>query len=318
MKFVLFLCGLTLAAASQQWEDFKMTHGKSYTNAKEDLYRKAIFESNFKYIEEHNERFRKGEVTFSVAINQFADMTTEEFTAQMTGLDQVTTEGMEMANLPEVERADTIDWRDLGAVSEVKDQGSCGSCWSFSATGTTEGAYFLKTGKLLSLSEQQLVDCSTENMGCNGGVVQWALRYIKSAGGVTTESSYPYEEVQKRCRFDASSAVATITGYRSIPYGNEKTQADAVHDKGPVSVCVDAGHMSFQFYSSGVYYEPKCKSDAVNHAVLAVGYGTEGGSDYWTIKNSWGASWGDAGYIKLARNKNNHCGVATQSCYAIA
>ncbi|XP_066947856.1 digestive cysteine proteinase 2-like [Macrobrachium rosenbergii] len=198
MKFVLFLCGFALAAASQQWEDFKLTHAKAYTNAKEDLYRKAIFESNLKFVEEHNERFRKGEVTFDVAMNKFGDMTTEEFVAQMTGLDKVDyTEGMELANLPEKERADAIDWRDLGGVSEVKDQGACGSCWSFSATGTVEGANFIKTGKLISLSEQQLVDCSKENNGCNGGVVQWAIDYIKSAGGITSEDSYPTRPLKR-------------------------------------------------------------------------------------------------------------------------
>ncbi|XP_066947853.1 digestive cysteine proteinase 2-like [Macrobrachium rosenbergii] len=319
MKFVLFLCGFALAAASQQWEDFKLTHAKAYTNAKEDLYRKAIFESNLKFVEEHNERFRKGEVTFDVAMNKFGDMTTEEFVAQMTGLDKVDyTEGMELANLPEKERADAIDWRDLGGVSEVKDQGACGSCWSFSTTGTVEGANFIKTGKLISLSEQQLVDCSKENAGCNGGVVQWAIDYIKSAGGITSEDSYPYEAVERSCRFDPSSVVATVTGYRSIPYGDEKTQASALHDQGPVSVCVDAGHLSFQLYRSGVYYEPNCKPRSINHGVLAVGYGTESGTDYWIIKNSWGTGWGMSGYMKLTRNQNNHCGVATQSCYALA
>ncbi|WP_316576842.1 C1 family peptidase, partial [Klebsiella pneumoniae] len=202
----------------------------------------------------------------------------------MTGLQKLqSTEGMEFVHFPEANRAATVDWRDQGAVTPVKDQGQCGSCWSFSTTGALEGAHFIKTGSLPSLSEQQLVDCSTENSGCNGGVVQWAYDYLKSCGGSQTESSYPYEAIDNVCRFDASEIAATVSGYKNIPYGDEQTQASAVHDQGPVSVCVDAGHLSFQLYSSGVYYEPNCDPQGINHAVLAVGYGTEGGDDYWII-----------------------------------
>ncbi|WP_316572628.1 C1 family peptidase, partial [Klebsiella pneumoniae] len=291
-KFVLFLCGFALAAASPQWEGFKLTHGKAYSNAKEELYRKTVFENHLKNIEAHNARFQKGEVTFNLAMNKFGDLTTEEFVAQMTGLrKQESNEGKIFASFPEKERAADIDWRDLGAVTEIKDQEQCGSCWSFSTTGTVEGAHFIKTGDLVSLSEQQLVDCSTENAGCDGGLMDLAVDYIKAAGGITSEANYPYEAVQRHCRFDPSTVAATVTGYISIPFADEVSQAAAVHDQGPVSVAVDAGNFSFQFYSSGVYYEPNCDPDMINHAVLAVGYGTESGSDYWIIKNSWGTGW---------------------------
>ncbi|XP_068209646.1 digestive cysteine proteinase 2-like [Palaemon carinicauda] len=316
MKIVLFLCGLAIAAASESWDSFKLTHGKAYSNAKEELYRKTIFENNLKFVEEHNARFHKGEVTFNVAMNKFADMTTDEFVAQMTGLTKLEdTVGQVFAQFTDAPRAADVDWRSKGAVTPVKDQGQCGSCWAFSTTGALEGAHFISTGSLPSLSEQQLVDCSKENSGCNGGVVQWAYDYLKSCGGSDSESSYPYEAIDNVCRFDSSSVAATVRGYTNIPYADEQTQAAAVHDKGPVSVCVDAGHLSFQLYSSGVYYEPNCNPQGINHAVLAVGYGTEGGSDYWIIKNSWGSGWGESGYMKLTRNKSNHCGVATQSCY---
>ncbi|WP_316576835.1 C1 family peptidase, partial [Klebsiella pneumoniae] len=315
-KFVLFLCGVAIAAGSESWDNFKLTHGKAYSNAKEELYRKTIFENNLKFVEEHNELFRKGETSFTVAMNRFGDLTTEEFVAQMTGLNRLERRvGQVFARFPQTPRAADVDWRDQGAVTPVKDQGQCGSCWSFSTTGALESATFLKTGTLPLLSEQQLVDCSTENSGCNGGVVQWAYDYLKSCGGSQSEASYPYEAIDNTCRFDSQSVIATVSGYIDIPFADEKTQAAAVHDAGPVSVCVDAGHLSFQLYSSGVYYEANCDPLGINHAVLAVGYGTEGGDDYWIIKNSWGTGWGDAGYMKLTRNKSNHCGVATQSCY---
>jgi len=225
----------------------------------------------------------------------------------------------------------SFDWRTKGAVTPVKDQGQCGSCWTFSATGALEGQLFLKTGKLTSLSEENLVSCADKeyrNLGCDGGMAATAFDYSKDNNGLQTSAAYPYTELEggtaAACRLPAPVHVAksgTRTGNTVFvtPKKDEAALMAAVAAVGPISVAIhvpESPEMSFFFYESGIYSNALCTGTA-NHAVLLVGYGTENGTDYWIIKNSWAATWGENGYMRIARNKNNMCSIANNPCYPL-
>lgn len=222
---------------------------------------------------------------------------------------------------------DSLDWREKGAVTGIKDQGDCGSCYAFAATGAMEGAHFLQTGELLSLSEQNIIDCSTEdgNDRCNGGFEYQAYSYVIRNEGIETEDSYPYEQqndnLTHECRYDeGKNSGVSFNTYTILPAGDETSLIVEISENGPIAVGVDASHKSFISYKTGVYYEPACKNDVndLNHAMLAVGYGNDddGEGDYYIIKNSWGDNgWGLGGYMKLASNCDNHCAVATDASF---
>uniref|UniRef100_A0A8C9AIH9 Cathepsin S n=1 Tax=Prolemur simus TaxID=1328070 RepID=A0A8C9AIH9_PROSS len=205
---------------------------------------------------------------------------------------------------------------DLG-MNHLGDMGSCGACWAFSAVGALEAQLKLTTGKLVSLSAQNLVDCSTEkyrNKGCRGGFMTEAFQYIIDNKGIDSEASYPYKAMDEKCQYDSKNRAATCSKYTELPYGSEEALKEAVANKGPVSVGIDASHPSFFLYRSGVYYDPAC-TQTVNHGVLVVGYGNLNGKDYWLVKNSWGLNFGEQGYIRMARNSGNHCGIASFPSY---
>jgi len=223
---------------------------------------------------------------------------------------------MNVGDVPE-----SVDWRDHGYVTPVKDQKSCGSCYAFSATGALEGQHMRATSVLVSLSERNLVDCSFMygNNGCSGGNPENAFKYIKENDGIDTESSYPYTDIEKQeCKFKQSTVGAEDTGYVNLESGDEDALKVAVATQGPISVGIDALHRSFKMYKSGVYDEENCSSERLDHAVLVVGYGTDPvHGDYWLVKNSWGTGWGEDGYIRMSRNKNNQCGIATDASYPL-
>ncbi|GMS80620.1 hypothetical protein PENTCL1PPCAC_2795, partial [Pristionchus entomophagus] len=213
---------------------------------------------------------------------------------------------------------DSLDWRDAGVVTAVKNQGTCGACWAFSTTGAIESQYAMKYAENISLSEQNLMDCSTQNYGCQGGNMAIAMQYIAQNGGVDTESGYPYLGYQSNCRYSTASIGGRDTGYVPVTSGDENALKIAVATIGPISVAFDASHSSFQSYQSGVYYEPYCSSTVLDHAILVIGYGTDPEmGDYWLIKNSWGTSWGEEGFGRMARNRGNNCGIATEAVYPL-
>jgi len=296
-----------------QWEAFRERFNKAYLTASEDGLRYDIFKSNLRFIESHDAKA----AGFTVAVNEFADLSSSEFSALYNGYKSGANRSGVLHEMVDVPAADTVDWRTKGSVTHVKNQGQCGSCWSFSATGSIEGANQIKKGSLVSFSEQNLVDCSQAegNEGCNGGLMDYAFKYVIQTRGLDTESSYPYEARQGQCRYKPANSGGTISGFRDIPAGSESALQNAIQTTGPVSVAIDASHSSFQFYSGGVYYEPRCSAQRLDHGVLAVGFGTASGQDYYIVKNSWGASWGSSGYINMARNRNNNCGIATESSY---
>ena len=296
-----------------------------YGDELEELRRYTIWQSKKQFVIQHNLQANK--FGYTLEMNKFSDMEMDEIGIKHKGLKLSNSRTAPPSNFTKLFQVNPrekvprrVDWRKKGAVTEVKDQGDCGSCWAFSTTGALEGQYFVENGKLISLSEQNLVDCSDDygNMGCDGGRQEDAFDYIKDNGGIDTEESYPYEAKDGKCRFSLTdSSGATVTGYTTISAKDEVALKQAVATVGPIAVSIDASKNSFMQYSSGVYYEPLCSSSQRNldHAVLVVGYGTHNGRDYWLVKNSWGEDWGMDGYIMMARNKDNNCGIATDALY---
>jgi len=295
---------------------------KSY-DADEFFARFNIFKNNVDKIELHNQ----GGHSWKMAMNQFGDLSADEFVATHTGYNQVNMGVYRNANTKKhisnvvVKAPTAVDWRLKGAVTPVKDQGQCGSCWAFSTTGSTEGAYFLKKGKLVSLSEQELVDCSAAegNSGCEGGLMDYGFQYIIDNKGITTEKAYPYTATDGNCASTGKPVGATITSFTDVtPSDNDALRAAVAQQ--PISIAIEADQDGFQFYSSGVF-SGDC-GNALDHGVLVVGYNQTSTPNYWIVKNSWAAIWGDAGYIYLVDDATlnagtGQCGLLSEPSYPV-
>ena len=300
----------------KEFHDWRVKFNKTYLSSqKTDIghyYKNWL--NNRGYINTHNSQNNE----YTLELNHFADediyfLTGKRnfnFHLSITKFDEPVLKE-EKAGLP-----DSVDWRNSGIVTPVKNQQQCGSCWAFSAVGSMEGQHAKKTGDLLSLSESQIVDCDKRDSGCGGGWMDNAFEYAIQ-NGMETESEYPYQPIDGPCNFTKSKVRAAFSHHKDV-LGGENGLKEAVATIGPVSVAIDASNPDFQFYKEGVYYNPNCSTTILDHGVLVVGYGsTENGTDFWTVKNSWGKSWGMDGYIRMARNRNNSCGIATKPSYPI-
>uniref|UniRef100_A0A914YBK6 Cathepsin L n=1 Tax=Panagrolaimus superbus TaxID=310955 RepID=A0A914YBK6_9BILA len=275
------------------WEAFKGVHSKRFTDNDIENERMLAFLASQQQVRRHNDAFERGDVSFKIGINHIADLPFSEY-QKLNGYRRLYGDSNAQKNSSHwlsplnADIPESLDWREHGYVTDVKNQGMCGSCWAFSATGSLEGQHKRSSGNLVSLSEQNLVDCSAKY------------------------------GTQKKCHFKKATVGADDTGFVDLPAGDEEQLKVAVATQGPISVAIDAGHRSFQLYKEGVYFESQCSPEMLDHGVLVVGYGTDPKhGDYWIVKNSWGETWGESGYIRMARNKKNHCGIATKASYPL-
>lgn len=324
MIFVVVLLAVTVIALDlhysphlmvrrDHFEVFKSQFGKSYHNEIEHSKRFDIFSFNLKRIHEHNLR----NASFTMKMNKFGDLLPEEFSKLNKGLVKSNEKHYKQVHNTSTKAVPaSIDWTTKGAVTAVKNQGSCGSCWAFSTTGAIEGLFAIKKGKLQSLSEQQLIDCSSKsgNAGCDGGDMDAAFQWTER-NGICAENEYQYDMVQHKCH--VCNSIGKIRGFRDVLSNDEDALKSAVAQQ-PVAVAIEADQDLFQFYHEGVL-RGDCGTE-LDHGVLLVGYGSENGVDFWKIKNSWGADWGEDGFIRIERRggkANGMCGIAMDASYPV-
>ncbi|KAL5103167.1 Procathepsin L [Taenia crassiceps] len=297
------------------WRGWKMANSKIYPTLREERLRMRIFISNYMFIRWHNQRYYLGLETYSTALNAFADLTLKEFAEKYLTLDQTSMQDYwQDMDTQYVEQPmhlgvpASVDWRKKGLVTPIKNQGPCGSCWAFSATGALEGQYKKKKGNLVAFSEQQLVDCSRSagNEGCNGGYMNYAFKYWMQ-NGAESERDYPYTAMDGRCNYNRSKAIIKVKKFVKVLEKSEQQLGISVAKFGPVSVGIDASSQGFMFYEGGIFQDPTCSEDVLDHGVLVVGYDVDTRRrKYWIVKNSWGE-----------QDKGNMCGIATLASHPL-
>ena len=300
------------SAEWKQFTNFQDKFNRKYETLDELEDRFQVFRNNLREIIVHNLDHTQN---FTMGVNQFTDLTPEEFKAQFVGglKTEVGSYGCKTFTSSASGAPDTIDWRSKGAVTSVKDQGQCGSCWTFSSTGAVEGAWAISKGQLVDLAEQELVDCATGrdygSHGCNGGQMEGAFKYIIENGQCSL-SSYPYTAKDGTCQ--KCTAVAHMSSCSDVKPNDQVSLKGAVAQQ-PVSIAIEADTKYFQSYSSGILTSSDCGTN-LDHGVLIAGYGDDNGQKYWLVKNSWGTTWGDKGYLKIARSDSTNdagiCGIA--------
>ena len=329
MKFTVLATAVAAATAAnvhdrsyyeEKFFDFLQKFEVKVENGAEFLKRLTIFADNVDMIEKHNADPTN---TFTMGVNKFAHLTFEEFKdtvriggARIPNLRKNPDGPMHEAPADRSTLSGTVDWVSKGAVTDVKDQGNCGSCWSFSASGALEGAYYLKTGSLTAFSEQEMVSCDTVDAGCNGGWMDDAFNFMKKNGGLPTEENYPYTSGTTGKSGTCEAGHSNVAGSAPSSFTDVRPTVDALMsavEKQPVSIAIQANQPAFQFYNGGVL-TGTC-GQRLDHGVLLVGYGTDSGTDYWKVKNSWGPSWGEDGYIRIERSDEDKCGVLDAASY---
>lgn len=320
----------TLQATMPLFRTWQEIHSKVYQTEEEWAERWRNWFRNHERIEAHNQQ--NPTPTYTLGHNEYSDLTQDEFaqrfrlgkyspkTVERDESSKVVAGHLQEDQLP-LHLPDAVNWIALGGVTPVKNQGACGSCWAFSTTGALEGAKFIKTGELVALSEQNLLDCDDQDMGCSGGLMDNAFKFDEKNGGLCSENDYPYLAKQgKECNPMHCDDVpgSDVTNFYDVPAGKEKSMLAALAMQ-PISVAIQADQFPFQFYKGGVLTDDSC-GDKLDHGVLAVGYGSdlETNEPYFLVKNSWGETWGENGYIRLSRaskNDNGMCGILKMASY---
>ncbi|QDZ23377.1 cysteine proteinase [Chloropicon primus] len=304
----------------EHYTSWLQEHKPGYMNDVDQVAdRFKVFAKNLDKIREINAENR----SYYLGLTGLTDLTQEEYrkfylNPELKNVKQTSTSKFTHAN---VEAVDKIDWRDKGAVTPVKNQGMCGSCWAFSSTGSMEGINFIQNGKLVSLSEEQLVNCDKVDHGCGGGLMDQAFQYVIKNGGIDTEEDFPYHAfaLWRTCPADKESEHAVvINDFVDVPVQNKDALLQALSAQ-PVSIAIEADHFVFQNYRGGVIDSAGCGTQ-LDHGVLAVGFDTTADTPYWIVKNSWGASWGESGYVRMAINVTDpkgQCGILSCPVYPV-